>query len=74
MLASFINHWAAIKNTSIDGVRSAFLQREGYAKLTDQGWSIYIERNGYDALLDQLPFSLSVVKLPWMKHALQIEW
>ncbi|ABD80310.1 contractile injection system tape measure protein [Saccharophagus degradans] len=74
LLASFINHWAAIKNTSIDGVRSAFLQREGYAKLTDQGWSIYIERNGYDALLDQLPFSLSVVKLPWMKHALQIEW
>lgn len=74
LLKSFISHWAAIKNTSVNGVRSAFLQREGYAKRTEQGWSIFIERNGYDALLDQLPFSLSMVKLPWMKHALQIEW
>ncbi|MEO1401775.1 MAG: contractile injection system tape measure protein [Cyanobacteria bacterium J06635_1] len=37
-------------------------------------WLLQIERETYDILLDQLPWSIRVVKLPWMPKLLYVEW
>ncbi|MBU5612520.1 contractile injection system tape measure protein [Geomonas azotofigens] len=75
LLQALLKHWGALRNSSVDGLRGSFLMRP--AKLTLRGndeWLLQVEKNSYDILLDQLPFSISMVKLPWMPKLLWVEW
>lgn len=74
MLASVIEHWAVLKNTSVSGLQQAFLQRNG--KLTYNGgeWLLQVEQKAHDILLQQLPWNTSMIKLSWMKEVLKTEW
>ena len=74
MLDSFIGHWTALKSTSRDGLREAFLRRPGLLRETDEAWLLDIESGGVDILLERLPFSISIVNLPWMQKPIQVEW
>ena len=74
LLSSFISHWTALKATSLDGLRQGFLQRPGLLKETEKHWELTIEASGIDVLLEQLPFTYSIVKLPWMPKSILIEW
>ncbi|GAA5521932.1 hypothetical protein LQ318_09290 [Aliifodinibius salicampi] len=74
MLNSAITHWEALKNTSINGFRSNFLQRKGILREEEFGWSLYVERETQDILLEKLPWSLSVVKHEWMDEMLTVHW
>ena len=74
LLESMIRHWEILKKTSVDGFRESFLQREGRLSLQENGWSLWVARASYDVLLDQLPWSISVVLLPWMKAPIFVEW
>ncbi len=74
VLQSAIEHWSALKNTSADGLRSAFIERHGLLRRDDGGWKLNLERKSYDILLDQLPWGIGIVKLPWMKRAVFTEW
>ncbi len=74
LLLSVIQHWTVLKNTSIDGLRQSFLQREGRLTEKDHGWELFINRKGFDILLDQLPWSISTIYLPWMKESIFVEW
>ena len=74
LLEEAIRQWDALKSTSADGFRQGFLQRRG--KLFSKGENDYllVETHAIDALLDHLPWNLSIIKLPWMKKMLRIEW
>jgi len=74
VLRSMLGHWPPMKNSSIDGLRSAFLQRPG--KLTDKegGWVLTIEKKTIDLLLDKLPWGFSTIRLPWMEGVLGVDW
>jgi len=74
VLSSVIEHWTVLKNTSVQGLREAFLQREG--KLSEKGadWTLQVEQKSYDMLLQQLPWNMSMIKLPWMSAMLTTEW
>ena len=74
MLGSLIGHWAALKGTTIDGLRTAFLQRAGFVRQTEEEVRLHIDRLGMDVLIDRIPYSISVVKLPWMPRPIYIEW
>jgi hypothetical protein len=74
LLSSFISHWPALKTTSPNGLRGSFLRRSGLLRETERHWELTIERVGVDVLLDQLPFTYSIVKLPWMPKPIHIEW
>ncbi|NVO21496.1 MAG: hypothetical protein HXX13_17475 [Bacteroidetes bacterium] len=74
MLGAFISHWAAIKNTSVNGLRESFLQRSGLLSWKDEQWTLNVERKSYDMLLDMLPWTISIVKLPWMQKPIFTEW
>lgn len=75
LLEAVIRHWQALRNTSPDGLRGAFLLRPGKVSLCDDGdWFLQVESRTHDILLDQLPWGLSMIKLPWMRQMLRVEW
>jgi hypothetical protein len=75
LLNAVIKHWSALKNTSPDGLRNTFLQREGkLTKNEDGSWKLFIQHSTFDILISKLPWSVSFIKLPWMKNILQVEW
>jgi hypothetical protein len=75
LLRAAICHWDVLRNTSPDGLRGTFLLRPG--KLTqrhDGDWLLQVEPQSCDILLDQLPWGISMIKLPWMEKMLWVEW
>lgn len=75
LLEAVIRHWEVLRNTSPDGLRGTFLLRPGKVSLRDDGdWLLQVEAQSFDILLDQLPWSISMVKLPWMEKILWVEW
>ncbi len=74
LLESTISYWTSLKATSVSGLRTAFIQREGILQRQHGGWSLKIERTGYDMLIDKLPWGIGLVKLPWMNEPLHTDW
>lgn len=74
LLQAALEHWSTLKNTSIQGLRSSFIERQGLLRQEESGWKLNVERKPYDMLLDQLPWGISIVKLPWMPRAIFSEW
>jgi len=74
LLEAVIAHWTALRNTSPDGLREAFLLRAGKLSLHDGDWLLQIESRTIDILFNQLPWGISMIKLPWMNKVLAVEW
>ena len=74
LLSAVIQNWRILKNTSIDGLRTAFLQREGILRDRHGDWLLQVQQKDYDILLDRLPWNIHLVKLPWMNTILHVEW
>jgi hypothetical protein len=66
--------WEKLKNTSVDGFQTSFLQREGTLTLTEEGWTLVVESKAYDLLLQTLPWGLSFIKNSWMEQPIFVEW
>ena len=75
LLGAVIQHWEALRSTTPDGLRGNFLVRPGKVSRKDDGdWLLQVESREFDILLDQLPWGISMIKLPWMKDMLWVEW
>ncbi len=74
LLREVIQHWRILKNTSIDGLREGFLQRNGKLSRVNDGWLLQVEQRTIDILLGHLPWGIGIVRLPWMKETLFVEW
>ncbi len=74
LLAAVIGHWNVLRNTSIAGLQETFLQREGKLTIKGDQWRLHVESRGADVLLSSLPWSIGVIKLPWMDRLLHVEW
>jgi hypothetical protein len=74
LLESVVEHWKALKGTSARGLRQTFLNRPGILTKDVNGWSVYVERTTVDVLLDHLPWSISIIKLPWNDNLIYVEW
>jgi hypothetical protein len=74
VLAAAINNWKALNKMSVNGFRGSFLIREGILRKQHNGWLLTIEKKTYDILMDQLPWPVSVIKCPWMKQHILVEW
>lgn len=74
LLESVVEHWQALKHTSIAGLRGSFLQRRGLLTAIDGGWRLRVEPDSFDMLIDRLPWALGPIKLPWMTTLLFTEW
>jgi hypothetical protein len=74
LLQSVIEHWTILKNTTPVGLRHSFLQREGKLSFRNNQWELTVHRQAHDILLDYLPWSINMIKLPWMPHLLVVKW
>ncbi|ASU33911.1 contractile injection system tape measure protein [Mucilaginibacter xinganensis] len=74
LLKAVIQHWSALKNTSIDGLRETFLKRDGLLTQKDTGWRVQIERKTLDVLLDGIPWGFSTLSLTWNNYLVSVEW
>lgn len=74
LLNSVISNWSALKNTSPGGLRNTYLQRPGLLTSGDDRSVLQVERNAFDVLLEKLPWTISVIKLPWMPRRIEVEW
>ena len=75
LLDAVVSHWEVLGNTTRDGLRGNFLVRPGKLSQKDDGdWLLQVESRSFDFLLNQLPWGISMIKLPWMKNMLWVEW
>jgi Contractile injection system tape measure protein len=74
LLKAVIEHWKILKNTSIDGLRDAFLKRDGLLTKKEDGWLLQVEQKTLDVLLDKIPWGYSTISLPWNSYLVFVEW
>jgi hypothetical protein len=74
LLKAVIGHWTALKNTSIDGLREAFLKRDGLLTKKEGSWLLQVERKTMDVLLESIPWGYSTISLMWNNYLLSVEW
>ncbi|HEY4112025.1 contractile injection system tape measure protein [Puia sp.] len=74
LLQNILLQWDKLKRTSIGGLREGFLQRTGKLIRRNDRTRLMLEISSIDALLDFLPWGLSIVKLPWLKDIIYVEW
>lgn len=74
MLTALIQQWDKLKNTSVAALREGFLQRSGKLFIKNDSPYVQVESSSIDVLLDYLPWNVSMIKLPWMKEILRVEW
>jgi hypothetical protein len=74
LLAVLIEHWGV--NISIEGLRGNFLTRGGKLSSKNEQLQLIMEKNGVDILLRTfpVPWNMSVIKLPWLRQPIYIEW
>ena len=76
LLEAVIAHWGALGTTSPQGLRESFLQRTGVisSDASSQQVRLEVEARPYDMLLDKLPWTVSPVRLRWMKAPIFVSW
>ncbi|MSM39705.1 MAG: hypothetical protein GJT30_08830 [Geobacter sp.] len=74
MINGMIQNWHALGATTPDGFRETFLQREGVLRMKEDGWHLLVEPRAYDLLLDQIPWSFSIIRYSWMPQAVHVDW
>ena len=77
LLEAVIQHWPPLANTSLDGLRETFLQREGRLDPPSSDanhWTLHVQRRTVDVLLNQLPWSFTLIKHRWLPLPLHVHW
>lgn len=74
MLEAVVQNWTVLQDSPPDMLRGSFFMREGRLELKPSNWRLKIEETGVDMLLHQLPWSIGMIKLPWMENVLNVDW
>lgn len=74
LLEAAKTNWEKMRNTSMRGFQEAFLRRAGFIEKTEREWVLTVEERAFDILLDSIPWSYKLVRLPWMENILKINW
>ncbi|MDO8952863.1 MAG: contractile injection system tape measure protein, partial [Draconibacterium sp.] len=74
LLNEVVKNWPALKNTSADGLRQMFIQRDGKLIQKEDSYKLIVERKAQDVLLEKLNWNTSMIKLPWISKIVFTEW
>ncbi len=74
LLYGLINNWEKVKNSTPEGIQETFLQREGILRFKREEVFLEVEKKGVDILVKSIPWNISLIKLPWMKKPMHVEW
>lgn len=74
LVRAVISSWPILGNASTDALRETFLQREGRLTHGADRWNLRVQRKTVDVLVDQVPWSFSMVYHRWMGEAVHVTW
>ena len=74
LLETAKTNWSKMRNTSIRALQESFLNRAGFIEKTEREWVLTVEERAFDILLDSIPWSYKLVRLPWMENILKVNW
>lgn len=74
LLTAVIDNWSALKKISVHALRSTFIVKEGILRKDTGNWILDIERQTIDLLIDKLPWGISIIKMPWNKELVYVNW
>jgi len=74
LLGAVIARWSSLSQTSLAGLREAFLQRGGQLTRNGVDWTLRIEREPLDILVDQVPWTYALIQYPWMPGPIHVTW
>ncbi len=74
LLYGLINNWEKVKASTPEGIQETFLQREGVLRFKKDTILLEVSKKGVDVLLDSISWNISLVKLPWMKKPIHVDW
>jgi Contractile injection system tape measure protein len=74
LLSAILANWPGVGGTSAAGLRETFLQREGRLVAGDERWKLTVQRRTLDVLVDQVPWSLSILYHRWMTRPVHVAW
>ena len=69
-----IANWPILHNKSPASLREVFLQRSGKLRHADDHWELRVERKTIDVLVDQIPWSFSMLHHAWMTQPVHVTW
>jgi hypothetical protein len=73
-LVAVLTELPMLGHLTVDGFRSAWLNRPGLLTVERGEWLLRIERRGWDVLLERLAWSIGWLQLPWQPEGIRIEW
>lgn len=71
---SALSYWKSIKSSSIPLLQNEFLKRPGKLFIDGDVKRIVVEKKTVDILMNDLPWSIGLVQLPWLKDLIHVEW
>ncbi|MEO8517033.1 MAG: contractile injection system tape measure protein [Flavobacterium sp.] len=75
LLKAVLEYWRTMSSSSVEALQENFLKREGKLEAEKENtYEMWVEEQGYDLLLAQLPWGIGMVKTPWMENYLTCHW
>lgn len=74
LLDAVKQNWSAMSKSSYGLIRNEFLQRNGKLEFKNNSATVTVERKTHDILLNKLSWGISMVRLPWKKGFLYVNW
>ncbi len=74
LLDDIAEQWTALRGSSGEAIRATFMRRNGIIEKKENAWLLRVEKAPMDIMLDTFPWSISIIKAPWMQQLLHVEW
>lgn len=74
LLQAVCDYWKPLSKSSTSALCGSFLHRPGAIERFQDTWTIRVEGRTIDILLDDLPWEISIIYLPWLEKPLSVEW
>lgn len=74
MLSALLSYWPTLRKSSIDALQRGFIQRAGTIGIEEGGFVVHVEGSAMDILLEELPWEISFILLPWLDKPILVEW
>ncbi len=74
VIESVQHNWAPMKKSSAALLQNEFFQRPGKLTIMDSDNTLIVERKTQDILLEKLSWGIGLVKLPWQKKFIFVNW
>ena len=74
LLQAVCEYWRPLARSSTSALCGSFILRAGSLERFEDTWTIRVEGRTIDILLDDLPWELSILLLPWLEKPIAVEW